>query len=102
MFQKGEEMKNVIAFALVLGIFFAGCANGQSNPIVVSLPGEDNPDDTTLEYSQSSVNVEYVGVEQEKEEDNQFRDPDVIFVPTPPEVVDKMLELAQVKKSDLA
>jgi hypothetical protein len=27
--------------------------------------------------------------------------PDVIFVPTPPEVVDKMLEMAQVKKEDL-
>jgi len=27
--------------------------------------------------------------------------PDVIFVPTPQEVVDKMLELAQVKKDDL-
>lgn len=29
------------------------------------------------------------------------RRPDVIFVPTPPEVVDKMLELAQVTKDDL-
>jgi hypothetical protein len=29
------------------------------------------------------------------------RRPDVIFVPTPPEVVAKMLELAQVKKDDL-
>ena len=29
------------------------------------------------------------------------RKPDVIFVPTPQEVVDKMLELAQVKKDDL-
>lgn len=29
------------------------------------------------------------------------RKPDVIFVPTPPEVVDKMLELAQVSKNDL-
>jgi len=29
------------------------------------------------------------------------RKPDVIYVPTPPEVVDKMLELAQVKKDDL-
>ena len=29
------------------------------------------------------------------------RKPDVIFVPTPPEVVDKMLELAEVKKDDL-
>jgi hypothetical protein len=31
----------------------------------------------------------------------ELRAPDVIFVPTPPAVVDKMLELAQVKKSDL-
>ena len=30
-----------------------------------------------------------------------FRKPDVIFVPTPQEVVDKMLELAEVKKDDL-
>ncbi len=29
------------------------------------------------------------------------REPDVIFVPTPQEVVDKMLELAEVKKDDL-
>jgi precorrin-6B methylase 2 len=29
------------------------------------------------------------------------KEPDVIFVPTPPEVVDKMLELAAVKKGDL-
>jgi hypothetical protein len=29
------------------------------------------------------------------------RKPDVVFVPTPEEVVDKMLELAQVKKGDL-
>ena len=29
------------------------------------------------------------------------REPDVVYVPTPPEVVDKMLELAQVTKDDL-
>lgn len=29
------------------------------------------------------------------------REPDVIFLPTPPRVVDKMLELAEVKKDDL-
>src|SRR5262249_40413902 len=29
------------------------------------------------------------------------REPDVIFVPTPQEVVDKMLELAEVKKGDV-
>jgi tRNA G37 N-methylase Trm5 len=31
----------------------------------------------------------------------KFREPDVIFVPTPHEVVEKMLELAQVKKGDV-
>ncbi len=36
-----------------------------------------------------------------KEEVKKTRTPDVIFVPTPQEVVDKMLELAEVKKDDL-
>jgi LEA14-like dessication related protein/precorrin-6B methylase 2 len=36
-----------------------------------------------------------------KEEIKKTRIPDVIFVPTPHEVVDKMLELAEVKKNDL-
>ncbi len=38
---------------------------------------------------------------QEVKEDKKTRTPDVIFVPTPQEVVDKMLELAEVKKDDL-
>jgi precorrin-6B methylase 2 len=38
---------------------------------------------------------------QEKKQDKPTREPDVIFVPTPQEVVDRMLELAQVKKTDL-
>jgi tRNA G37 N-methylase Trm5 len=33
--------------------------------------------------------------------DDKTRTPDVIFVPTPQEVVDKMLELAEVKKGDV-
>jgi SAM-dependent methyltransferase len=34
-------------------------------------------------------------------EPRQIREPDVIFVPTPQEVVDKMLEMAAVKKTDV-
>jgi tRNA G37 N-methylase Trm5 len=34
-------------------------------------------------------------------DDKPQKEPDVIYVPTPQEVVDKMLELAEVKKSDL-
>jgi uncharacterized protein (TIGR03000 family) len=35
------------------------------------------------------------------DDDKAERTPDVIFVPTPQEVVDKMLEMAQVKKGDV-
>ncbi len=34
-------------------------------------------------------------------DDKKDKEPDVIFVPTPQEVVDKMLELAEVKKGDV-
>jgi SAM-dependent methyltransferase len=33
--------------------------------------------------------------------DKQFREPDVIYVPTPHEVVEKMLDMAKVKKGDV-
>jgi hypothetical protein len=36
-----------------------------------------------------------------KKTSKTFREPDVVFVPTPQKVVDKMLELAEVKKDDL-
>ncbi len=39
--------------------------------------------------------------EEVKNEVEQNRTPDVVFVPTPQDVVDKMLELAEVKKDDL-
>jgi len=39
--------------------------------------------------------------EEVKKEVEQNRTPDVVFVPTPQDVVDKMLELADVKKEDL-
>ncbi|MFN4260196.1 MAG: SAM-dependent methyltransferase [Gemmataceae bacterium] len=39
--------------------------------------------------------------EQDEPKLKKIKDPDVIFVPTPQEVVDKMLELAEVKKGDI-
>jgi precorrin-6B methylase 2 len=38
---------------------------------------------------------------QDKKEQEQDKTPDVIYVPTPQEVVDKMLEMAAVKKGDV-
>jgi precorrin-6B methylase 2 len=52
----------------------------------------------TLEELQKKVGSETEGVRDEYKE---IREPDVIFVPTPQDVVDKMLELAEVKKGDL-
>src|SRR5919197_274954 len=40
-------------------------------------------------------------VRQEQPPARAIRTPDVVFVPTPQEVVDRMLELAQVKKGDV-
>ena len=40
-------------------------------------------------------------VKQAEQQAKTARIPDVVFVPTPQEVVDKMLELAEVKKTDL-
>jgi uncharacterized protein (TIGR03000 family) len=54
-------------------------------------PGEEVAVDLTKD--------EVAGAGEDKEK--KFREPDVIFVPTPQEVVDKMLELAEVKKDDV-
>ena len=48
----------------------------------------------------SAVYAQNVAEEAAKE-DKEHREPDVVFVPTPQEVVEKMLELASVKKDDL-
>lgn len=42
-----------------------------------------------------------LGANQAQEQPKQIREPDVIYVPTPQNVVDKMLEMAKVKKTDL-
>ncbi len=41
------------------------------------------------------------GYDSANQELREIRQPDIYFVPTPQEVVDKMLELAEVKKNDL-
>lgn len=104
-------MKNVIGLVLVFGIFFAGCADRQTDPAIVFLTDEENPDYTMLEtpvelvsteeVRQEDVTTDETTTEETTKQANEYREPDVIFVPTPQDVVDKMLELAQVKKDDL-
>ncbi|HXG10474.1 MAG TPA: TIGR03000 domain-containing protein [Gemmataceae bacterium] len=47
------------------------------------------------------VEVDLTREETARDSDKKFREPDVIFVPTPQEVVEKMLELAKVTKDDV-
>jgi len=99
-------MKNVIGLVLAFGIFFAGCAEKQADPAIVSLTNEENPDSTVLEAPVEPVNTQEPRQEQVTEYEatkqaDKYHEPDVIFVPTPQDVVDKMLELAQVTKDDL-
>jgi len=60
---------------------------------VVTVEDEDDPDQTYTLYLWTTP--------PKKEQPSQSRAPDVIFVPTPQEVVDKMLELAKVRQSDV-
>ena len=79
---------------------------------------------TTLEYNERKSEISFAGTLQGKKINGELttsrgtrkvegslkgrtktskpsREPDVVFVPTPQKVVDKMLELAEVKKDDL-
>src|SRR5262249_29806116 len=47
------------------------------------------------------VNLRPEDDKKDEKKDDKDRTPDVIYVPTPQEVVEKMLELAKVKKDDV-
>ena len=64
---------NVVVLFICLATVVAGCGHRGVRPVV---------DDANQELK-------------------EIRTPDILFVPTPQEVVDKMLELAEVKKGDL-
>jgi SAM-dependent methyltransferase len=95
-------MKNVIGLIFVFGIFFAGCTEKQTNPVIVSPTNQENPDSLiVLESPAEQVTTQQTKAGQAAGQANEYHKPDVIFVPTPHDVVDKMLELAQVTKNDL-
>ena len=92
-------MKKVVGLILACSVFFAGCDQRQNDPSPVSPPADENSVSTILDALLCDVNAQQVNeVSQEVEEANK---PDVIFVATPQDVVDKMLELAKVQKDDL-
>ncbi|HUU16893.1 MAG TPA: methyltransferase domain-containing protein [Sedimentisphaerales bacterium] len=113
-------MKKLISLLLGCSVILAGCASQEANPIIVYQPANENQSDAAINAPVGAPSVE----ETQKEVENQSytainapvdapsfqealeevesnREPDVIYVPTPQDVVDKMLELAEVKKDDL-
>ncbi|BAZ07682.1 SAM-dependent methyltransferase [Calothrix sp. NIES-3974] len=72
-----------IALATIASLMLASCAEQVS-----SVPNNETPSNT-------------VNVQQTTPAEAPTRTPDVVFVPTPPEVVDKMLEMANVGKDDV-
>ena len=90
---------------LACSVFLAGCLEREpepapereSEPAPVSLQDDANSSYPALDAPFFDVNS-FLQVSQEVEEANE---PDVIYVPTPQDVVDKMLELAKVQKNDL-
>ncbi len=89
-------MKIVISYLLIFVVFFAGCTCRQANPTPTCLPANEEPT-----FADLNATLDSTITEELKEEVKEERTPDVIFVPTPQDVVDKMLELAEVKKDDL-
>jgi len=113
-------MKRLIGLLLGCSVILVGCAAQEANPIIVYQPVDENQSDTALNAPFGATSTQ----ETQKEVENQSytvlntpsaatnaqevqkqvetsREPDVIFVPTPQDVVDRMLELAEVKKDDL-
>jgi len=94
-------MKKVVSFTFILSVYLVVCAGGQTNSTAPDFINDENLNSTVLEPPVNRVDVEYVGTNGKQEQLKELRKPDILYVPTPPEVVDKMLELAQVKKDDL-
>ena len=114
-------MKRVIGLLLIFAVFWAGCDNRKTNPAAVAPAPEEKQSSLAAEAPVSEVNnlqdisqkvkiipesvveapVRETETQELSNEAIEDREPDVVFVPTPHDVVAKMLELAQVTKDDL-
>lgn len=113
-------MKKLISLLLGCSVIFVGCASQEAMPVIVYQPADENQSDTAINapvgaasaqetqtevenesYPALNARVGAASFQETQEEVESSREPDVIFVPTPQDVVDKMLELAEVKKEDL-
>jgi len=106
------KMKKLLSLMLAFFVFFAGCAERESSvvPVVVSVDEDESLTAPEVAISEASEKGPPSGeiriLVNEKQEvieevEKVEKEPDVIYVPTPNDVVAKMLELANVQKDDL-
>jgi tRNA A58 N-methylase Trm61 len=112
------SIRNVKCILLAICLGIAGCAPEkdssqkgasqtsqsavQANNAVTAPAGQQTSPSTGSVTNQTVAPVsQSVAADKETEPAEEPKQPDVIFVPTPPEVVVKMLELAQVTKDDV-
>lgn len=89
-----------LALLLLSGMLLHNCAGGPAtlvDGVPDAVPPKAMKDPKELAIRGNTRNADLV----EEQELNVIRTPDVIFVPTPYDVVDRMLKLAKVKKDDL-
>jgi hypothetical protein len=117
-------MKKVLTVIFSCLILFSGCTKREPDPVIVNFPVGEEADYALPETAVSNLSNEYISgtggqlfVESEgplapetdvgvvnsevKVSVTVEKKPDVIYVPTPNDVVAKMLEMAQVRKDDL-
>lgn len=98
---KEKIMNNIFSLTLAFVVIFAGCAEKESDPVIVSPTVEESPHSVIIKSSVKPATTREAKTEEVTGQINEYHEPDVIFVPTPQDIVEKMLELAQVKKDDL-
>ena len=103
-------MKKTIIFTLACFVLFIGCSKSEPDPVIVNISDNENESypsteilDIDLNYPEAS-DTEFTIIDVNNllgiDEDGEKK-PDVIYVPTPNDVVAKMLEMANVQKDDL-
>lgn len=103
-------MKKMLPLMLACIVLFGGCSKSEPDPVIVNMGDDDTtsyaiPETFSIDMNEpEESDTELPGFDTNtflsKIEDGE-KEPDVIFVPTPNDVVARMLELAEVKKDDL-
>jgi SAM-dependent methyltransferase len=103
-------MRKIITLKLVIFVLLAGCTKSEPDPVIVNISDNENE-------SYPSAEIFGIDLNYPKTNDGEFtiidfnsllgihedgeKKPDVVYVPTPNDVVAKMLEMANVQKDDL-